>query len=108
MKPGRHVQLIVLRGKELCTIHSALGAHGRITLQGFWHSVSIQACLLGHSWSPWHPGGSGGGTKMQIYRFLYEYRTKKFLKLSPKWGISKHFISVSLDVKKKFYIKKSY
>ena len=35
VKPGKQVQLIVLNGKELWTSHSAFGAHGRITLQGF-------------------------------------------------------------------------
>ena len=50
-------------------MHSAFGAHGWITLQGFWHSVSMQACRLGHSSSPWHPGGGGGGTKIRIWFF---------------------------------------
>ena len=56
------MQLIVLNGKELWTSHSAFGAQGLMTEQGFWHSLSIHASLLEHSLSSLHPGSGGGGT----------------------------------------------
>jgi hypothetical protein len=63
VKPGKQIQLIVLSGKELCTTHSAFGAHGWITLHGFSQSPLKHACLLGHSRSSLQPGSGGGGTK---------------------------------------------
>ena len=60
------VQLIVLKGKELWTSHSAFGAQGRISVQGFLHLPNPfsmkHASLLEHSLSSLHPGSGGGGT----------------------------------------------
>ena len=61
VKPGRHVQLMVRRGKVLCTSHLAFWAQGWMALHGFWHSRSMHACLLGHSRSSLLPGSGGGG-----------------------------------------------
>ena len=63
VKPETQVQLIVLKGRELWTVHSAFRAHGWITLQGSLQSPLKQASLLGHSLSSLHPGSGGGGTK---------------------------------------------
>ena len=63
VKPGRQIQLMVLNGRVLWTIHSEFWAHGLITSQGLSHSPSKHACLLGHSRSSLHPGSGGGGTE---------------------------------------------
>ena len=56
VNPGKQTQLIVRLGKVLWTMHSAFDAHGWIAVQGFLHSWSKHASLLGQSLSSKHSG----------------------------------------------------
>ena len=71
VNPGKQIQLIVLKGKVLWTLHSALLTHGWITLQGSLQSPLKHASLLGHSLSSLHPGSGGGGTKIFDYKNVW-------------------------------------
>ena len=74
VKPGTQVQDIVLKGRVLWTVHSALVAHGDMASQGFLHFSCKQASLLGQSLSVVHStfgiGTVGGEWKVGYKRAL--------------------------------------
>ena len=69
------IQVIVLRGRVLCTTQSAFCTQGAIASQGLTHSLFIHACLLGHSLSSLHPGSSMG-TRIAMDNFLIFRNTR--------------------------------
>ena len=71
VNPGKQTQLIVLLGSVLWTMHSAFGAQGWIAVQGFLHSWSRHASLLGQSLSSKHSGSyTGTGIDCEVYEIL--------------------------------------
>jgi hypothetical protein len=71
VKPKRHVQVMVLRGRVSYTLQSAFSAQGFNWVQGFLQSPARHASLLGQSPSSLHPSSIwGSGTKNEYGHFV--------------------------------------